>query len=227
MKERPILYSSPMVHAKLAGRKTQTRRVAKFKFFEGQNPDFSGYTPGCYHSHLPASGYVLRSRGGGGCWNDRTEPLLCPYGVPGDRLWGRETHAVLRMKEHAVVAYRASCDRDAFDYFDPFRSLVQRIEVKKWTPSIFMRRQYSRILDEVVSVRVERLMDISEVDAIAEGLESARLIGVPRFWWPGGNANYGSARECYLAGWDTINAKTAPAKSNPWVWRIETKPVRT
>jgi hypothetical protein len=211
MKERPILWSAPMVLALLARRKTQTRRVAKFKLFDGQNPDFSGYTPGCYHSDIAASGYVLRSRGAGGCWNDRTKPLK-PYALVGDRLWGRETWAWVgeyHFHDHRSIMWRAtSGDSRPLD--------------GRWRPSIFMPRWASRLLDEVVGVRVERLQDISEPDAIAEGIEDRGRLSLSgqRWCWPGGNEAFTTARAAYLAGWDTINGEGSAAK-NPWVWVIE------
>jgi hypothetical protein len=210
-----------MVLALLAGRKTQTRRPAKFEFTDGANPEFSGYSPGCYHSSMPTSGYVLRSRGAGGCWNDRTKPLK-PYALVGDRLWGRETHALLDIDGRQVVAYRATFERDEFDYVGP-DGCIQRIEVKKWRPSIFMFREMSRLLHDVTAVRVERLLDITEADAIAEGLvtdvdEQGTLYAFQR-----GGEYFTTAREAYLAGWDTINGKGSAAK-NPWVWVVSFTP---
>jgi hypothetical protein len=234
VKERGILYSAPMVLAKLAGRKTQTRRVAKFQFYEGQNPDFGGYTPGTYMTGGTPGTWVLRSRGAGSCWNDRTQPLDCPYGKPGERLWGREAwglhspsdptdwfrESLKKLSDEAFrasweVAYRASWDVDDGSCF--------------WRPSIFMRRQHSRILDEVLAVRVERLQDISEADARAEGLEPVRSEieqgQFGDFWrWPGGATLFDDPRSCYFAGWDTINGAGAAAK-NPWVWAVTTRPV--
>lgn len=234
MKERPILYSAPMVLAKLAGRKTQTRRVAKFQFLEGQNPDFSGYTAGTYMTGGTPGVWVLRSRGRGACWNDRTDPLNCPYGGPGDRLWGRETFGISDDREDIDMA-RAL--KDAKEQM-PWASVIYRADANsshalshlvdgRWRPSIFMPRWASRLLDEVVSVRIERLGDISEADAIAEGLISKPSIvtGQTMWSWPTATHWFARAREAYLAGWDTINGKGAAAK-NPWVWRVETRPVR-
>jgi hypothetical protein len=84
VKERPILFSGPMVRAILEDRKTQTRRVAKFVPREGVNLAFTGLTPGNYCTGRIDSGWVLQSRGAGACWNERTAPLKCPYGLPGD-----------------------------------------------------------------------------------------------------------------------------------------------
>lgn len=86
MKEHPIIFTPANIRAILEGRKTQTRRVAKWKPREaGLNLDAASLSVGYYHTGVPSSGFVLRSMGGS-CWNDRTYPLHCPYGVPGDRL---------------------------------------------------------------------------------------------------------------------------------------------
>lgn len=211
MKERPILWSAPMVLALLAGRKTQTRRVAKFVFKAGQSPEFSGYTPGTYCTDVPSTGYVLRSRGAGHCWNDRTEALK-PYALVGDRVWGRETFCWAHTDE-ADPVYRAD---------HPWRDDVT------WKPSIFMPRRASRLLHEVTAVRIERLQDITEADALAEGIEALRnpATGEEVFTWPGGMAAppeaFKSARAAYLVGWESINGDGSAAK-NPWVWVISFK----
>lgn len=132
-----------------------------------------------------------------------------PYARVGDLLWGRETYAV---KQGGGAWYRADGDAEEI--------------VGKWTPSIFMRRWASRLHHEVTAVRVERLKDISDDDAIAEGLEEREGDDRhDRLWsWPGSTSLFESPRACYWAGWDTINKKT-PASSNPWVWCISFKPV--
>lgn len=241
MKERPILWSAPMVLALLAGRKTQTRRIAKFEFYEGQNPAFSGYTPGCYHSDIATSGYVLRSRGGGGCWNDRTKPLK-PYALVGDRLWGRETfapcEAPIRTGHYqyaadGAVGVRADGEWRLTGYTvgltrgDFTGCWVGR--PSKWKPSIFMPRAASRLLHEVTAARVERLQDITEADALSEGIEALHnpKTGEDMFTWPGGMVAppeaFRSARAAYLTGWDLINGMSSAAK-NPWVWVVSFSP---
>lgn len=204
MRERGILFSKPMILALLAGRKTQTRRLIKFGPAYASKPPTRDEAVARYG---PGGAFALES----GFFD--AKPAYRPH----DLLWVRETHAVLRMKEHGVVAYRASCDGDAFDYFDPFRSMVQRIEVKKWTPSIFMKREHSRIAREVTGVRAQPLLDISAEDALAEGLEEVAGLGVPEYRWPGGERTFLDPRECYLAGWDMLHGKGS-AEKNPWVF---------
>ena len=131
MADRPILFSAPMVRALLAGTKTQTRRVCKLDVRSGM-PE-------------PELASLLR---------------CCPYGVPGDRLWVRETWAPLTVG----YAYRA----------DPVWNAPP---ADRWHPSIHMPRAASRITLEVTGVRVERLQDISEADVIAEGCPRQMLYG--------------------------------------------------
>jgi hypothetical protein len=117
MKERPILFSAPMVRALLAGTKTQTRRIVKWKPREsGLNLGFSGLSAALYNTANQASGWVLRSRVR---WRmlerSNVSAAHCPYGTPGDRLWVRETHARFHIGEGMdrpvpeCVAYRATC----------------------------------------------------------------------------------------------------------------------
>jgi hypothetical protein len=199
MKERPILYSAPMVLAKLAGRKTQTRRAIKDDWWRCLDPEDK---------------------------DDRARALkMCHYGVPGDRLWGRETWAP------DAFTGRIMREGRPFDTTQAKRTVFYRATEPNagapgyktiWRPSIFMPRWASRLLDEVVSVRVERLQDITRDDAIAEGLE--RRPGSPNWFWPGGPEGFGDPCACYFRGWDMINGKGAAAL-NPWVWVVETRPV--
>jgi hypothetical protein len=143
MKERPILFSGPMVRAILDGRKTQTRRVVK----------------ACH---------MVMDHGedaAGNCINAGYIPAipLCPYGRRGDRLWVRETWS--QHPRFADVAFRA--DGDEFEDSDGF------LWAPRWKPSIHMPRSLSRILLEVTGVRVEHLNEISGADCIAEGIVEA------------------------------------------------------
>lgn len=148
MKERPILFSAPMVRAILDGTKTQTRRVVKHRHLafiggKGQENDPSAW------------GF------GAGVQNESYR-LVCPYGIPGDRLWVKETwHPGGPENNHDGVIYRAT-DPGWDDSGSGLR----------WRPSVFMPRWASRITLEISSVRVERLQDITEEDARAEGAES-------------------------------------------------------
>lgn len=150
MKERPILFSGPMVRALVAGTKTQTRRVVK------PQPDST-------HSSFPywnIGGYRTswcRSAADGGPL-EPANPLLCPYGQPGDRLWVRETFGHFERNEN----FKPGCE--VF-----YRADGNCLELEPWRPSIHIPRWASRITLDIKAVRVERLQDISEADCRAEG----------------------------------------------------------
>jgi hypothetical protein len=203
MKERPILFNAPMVRALLAGTKTQTRRVVKPQPREG-NDITSGrgelaWQTGVGHfivSTLPKAPKLFVER--------------CPYGRPGDRLWVRETFTAFDV---GFVTYRADFNSDPAE--DRAHGIV-------WTPSIHMPRWASRILLEIVSVRVERLQDISEADAMAEG------ITVPNCgcgWGLDGDLLSGTASGAYMLLWESINGHGS-WDANPWVWVVEFKRVQ-
>lgn len=194
MKERPILFSGPMVRAILSGRKTQTRRVVKPIF------DVARVTYGC-----------IGGQGFGFIFGNKV--VRCPFGEIGDRMWGKETHAPM-LGGGWVYAADYSAER-----------LKQKDGKGFWKPSIFMRREASRISLEIVSVRVERLQDISEADAIAEGIErdAAEFKNYnakdKAFPWIGG---VGAAVISYRTLWESING-VGSWEANPWVWVVEFK----
>lgn len=196
-KERPILFSAPMVRAILEGRKTVTRREIKprmrsadTQFELHQQPDGSWRPLHTFdESCMDAKG--------------TEHPIVCPYGQPGDQLWVREAWAQVNVAQapgESWVVYR-ECDNRT-DYGGP------------WKPSIHMRRRDSRILLEITDVRVERLQDISEEQAEAE------LGGYHPY---GGMQDLGSAQR-FSRLWRDINGDGAWA-TNPWVWVVEFKRV--
>ena len=192
MAERPILFSAPMVRALLAGRKTQTRRPVSKKLtaHHGAPVQFAS-TPTDPHELLFSS----------------SDPDAAPHvmvTVPfhaDQRLWVRETFAHRDREFHPEGCYwYAATD----DYEGPSK------------PSIFMPRAASRIILNVTSVRVERLHDISETDAIAEG------VTFDGQWWLGADHPvkgtpkvFPTARQAFASLWDSINAERAPWASNP------------
>lgn len=156
MKERPILFSGPMVRAILDGRKAQTRRVIK------QIP----HKP-VAHARVNHQGFVE--------WVDTdgvayTGGKPCPYGVVGDRLWVRETWKPTGLLAGAKPSETRACGHFAYAADAEQRRRDQHI---RWRSSIHMPRWASRITLEVTGVRVERLQDISEDDATAEGFEAS------------------------------------------------------
>ena len=211
MKERPILFSGPMVRAILEGRKTMTRRVVKLRYgadvvvtngqvWKPARVDYAGYVD-------------------------------CPYGQVGDRLWVRETFGMFKQlpgdQIHALVRGDGRGDG-----FTPHYRATDTLEMPDgaWRPSIHMPRWASRILLEVVSVRVERLQDISEEDARAEGVERVVAgVGWRRYCDPDseevGVPPCGDARRSFRSLWKFINGDES-WNANPWVWVVEFKRVQ-
>jgi len=142
----------------------------------------------------------------------------CPYGQPGDRLWVRETFCDL---DDGEFEYRADgeCDPNV---------------VPRWTPSIHMPRAASRILLEIVSVRVERLSDISEADAVAEGVLPVAKVRPfdeheHQFWRDyrlSGDGTFcvRTPKESFASLWRSINGADS-WEDSPWVWVVEFKRV--
>ena len=226
MKERPILMSAPMIRATLSGSKTQTRRIVK------PTPEWVG----------PSGVLSYRGRVG-------LQHALSPHGQRGDRLWVREAFRFLDSfdgdspntvgdrcliagypKPWAPTHYEADGLRDNWMNVgtEPGSVIAGKLR-----PGIHMPRWASRITLEIVSVRVERLQNISEEDAIAEGVYCENVIvssyyanghhevGECRYFFHGGpDEGFESAVDAYTALWDSINGEGSWEK-NPWVWVIE------
>jgi hypothetical protein len=195
MKHIPILFKSEMVLAILDGRKTMTRRVVKFN----------------------EAGRVQRF---GKQWHidDPNALQACPYGQPGDRLWVRETWRAEELDGWGEDGIRYRAD----NHFQQIENTWEAAEKwggayrpeLKWQPSIFMPRWASRITLEVVSVRVERLQDITHNDACVEGAPSE-----PKYNDYGTGSIY---KDWFAALWDSINAGRGLGWDvNPWVWVVE------
>lgn len=204
MKEHPILFSAPMVHAILEGRKTMTRRVVDMRRHGW--PLREGVTP---EEHAADIAAVIS---------------LCPYGQPSDRLWVRETWDFRSWERDTVrISYGAGGLQE--DRVPPSRWNPTVYNYERWRPSIHMPRWASRLSLEVTAVRVERLQDISEEDARAEGADKGFEMDVAEFVTgkPIKNETY---RTGFRLLWDSINAKRGYGwGSNPWVWVVEFKKV--
>ncbi|HGM5916469.1 hypothetical protein [Pseudomonas aeruginosa] len=202
-RERPILFNDQMVRAILEGRKTATRRIAK----PVKHPDLGNiYAPGALVLEREPQHVIDRA---------------CPYGQPGDRLWVREAWQgpLISDEEQAAnqswwkdmtkfqnpghCAYRASGDDN--EYVDPDGYFHC-----KWKPSIHMPRWASRILLEITAVRVERLHDLSDPGALAEGVSHSEM------------HSGDSLVDVFARLWKSIGGDW---DANPWVWVVEFKRV--
>jgi hypothetical protein len=198
-KERPIIFSGDMVRAILEGRKTQTRRVMKcWRIWELQQ-----------ETHILADiEQNVRVRN-----NQQFIENYCRYGQPGDRLWVRETWASYLKKPSKIeqLVYKST---------HKFQGAVTNI---KWRPSIHIPRWASRITLEITGIRVERVIDISIQDAIAEGFNDRGKIGEP----PMHDDLMSRARGLFRNEWNKIYADKGFGWSvNPWVWVIEFKRIK-
>ncbi|EMM3368628.1 hypothetical protein RVS57_000156 [Pseudomonas aeruginosa] len=243
MKERPILFTGPMVRAILEGRKTVTRRVMKYQPHEDASVTVGNYNVTVVDRHGEQQ---PGPEAFGAWWSDGERGCICPHGQPGDRLWVRETWTDVNLCGAPALAYRADedirdlmeepgflDDRGAFNYDDPrvkpypFACWYADLDQARWRPSIHMPRWASRILLEITAVRVERLQDISDDQAEAEGVERPENITNVDVW-------DGAERELFNAMnqprarfrrlWSDINGSES-WDSNPWVWCIEFKRV--
>ncbi|HEY8606593.1 MAG TPA: hypothetical protein VIM12_05705 [Noviherbaspirillum sp.] len=234
MKERPILFSAPMVRAILDGTKTQTRRVVKLPH---QNPlgQWEPTTVGgptmttSAGQTIPEQDAIFHTRTG--------DTLMCPDGGPGDRLWVRE-NGWERPERTARML------RDGADTWPPYEYDVEPVtcctrgDLRQWgwkrRPSIHMPRWASRITLEIAGIRIERLNDCSETDAIAEGIEGCDVVingrSQGKTWldyslkcddpceW------FSSPIVSYRTLWEQING-AGSWDLNPWVWVVEFKRV--
>lgn len=218
MKEKPILFSGPMIRAILDGRKTQTRRVVKD---QGRFANYEEYfVDDCFM--ITFNGY----HGGGDekCTRAMLAENYCPFGVPGDRLWVRETwqYAVQQYCSCPQPSEPSPCDAWAEGtgcYSNRCGVVFQASGDKApaWRPSIHMPRWASRITLEVTDVRVERLQDISREDALAEGVDD----GFSGQYFPG-YIDMPAPVANFRRLWDSINGKRAGCSwaDNPWVWVV-------
>ena len=228
MKERPILFSAPMVRAILDGTKTQTRRVVKVKNAQ--------YIPPSPKADIPGWAQLLRG---------------CPYGQPGHQLWVREAWRIGAWSEDdgtICIDYQADGhnrrerlevpDGDDFLRYwqqstdDAIKVFGHQDRYKwepgqspcRWRPSIHMPRFASRLTLEITAVRVERLSDISEADARAEGITDG---GCTNCGYPepcGCGKPSPDARDAFCRLWQSING-AASWHANPWVWVVEFKAI--
>lgn len=229
-KEWPIIFSGEMVRAILDGRKTQTRRVVKQQkdWWRWMEPDVGG---GWCAGESPMDDKLrqaFRKAGGKG--------FDCPHGVPGDRLWVRETYRLLRGYDGLTPTLAGIAMGEDKDYSVDYRATPMTRDTGngpfafnpddwgKWRPSIHMPRWACRIVPELTDVRVQRIQEITEWEARDEGCEpvptrvqdlAAIVYGGPRW------VDAMSYLQGFAKLWDSLNAKRGyPLESNPWVWAI-------
>lgn len=211
MKERPILFNSEMVRATLDDRKSHTRRVVK------------KYPAGCIDRVMAKDGSCdikfirVHTFGNLHAGLSVTKWIKCPYGKPGDHLWVRETFSFYD-SANTEVQYRA-------DY--------PNWRPGGWKPSIHMPRWASRITLEIVNVRVERVQDITEEDALAEGIEQTDWAYSCEPYRNYNHPKMMTGRNCstpimsFSTLWDSINKKRGFGwQINPWVWVVEFKRIK-
>lgn len=250
MRERQILFNGEMVRAVLEGRKTQTRRVVepskRFPHYPICDPGGMA-DPWLVWWHGPeyySVGYAMD----------------CPFGQPGDRLWVRENFAAVHASvdmETGEAEHHGSWDIPPGDGDGYWRAVYaadgwgnREERGFPWRPSIHMPRWASRITLEVVGVRVERLQEITEEDAHAEGIERmqwdkqrgahpheglCRHCGQKRlqhvgsvracFGGTGTTFDVSTARGGFSWLWDSLAKPGATWADNPWVWVVEFNPV--
>lgn len=223
MKERGIIFNAEMVRSILSGQKTQTRRIVKGV----PSPhDFQGWV-------MSSSD---RKDEGKACWGVGEDPLISqmilvrpPFGEVGDRLWVRETWRRFNRADECGCESPCSCPSNGAPLY---RASYDDGE-SKWRPSIHMPRGASRILLEITGVRVEKLNDISEADAQAEGITFTDY-GLSRFrtqkpgwFWRKSSSSDECLSSAYWAFcnlWTNVYGEES-WRSNPWVWVIEFKRV--
>jgi hypothetical protein len=213
VKERPILFSAPMIRAILDGRKSQTRRICKDACARGVWADAAHPA----RDGMPIFWWNIT----GGAIRGRAEitqqtyetGLPCPYGGVGTRLWVRE-----KMREDAEGVWRYAADNEAVgcDRANEAAMVVwAHHNERTYCPSIHMPRWASRITLQITGVRVERLKSISLEDMRAEGLRPNNETSL--LWRE-------TLAENFRTLWDQINPKH-PWSSDPWTWVIEFKRV--
>jgi len=221
MKERGIIFTGESVRAIIAGRKTQTRRVMTSRPEEYSDIRVEAFSPARAdrNGELFASKEIFGAYSTDGEWG-----LACPYGAPGDRLWVRETWCraydldTEQPVEPPQYLYRATEDRHVVHYEGGENQ--DGTERSPWRSPLLMPRLASRLTLEVVAVRVERVQEISEAGAEAEGadpIEDGEM-------YPDGTSNrWLSYRDGFRNGWDRINGKRPGCawSDNPWVWVVE------
>ena len=203
VKERPILFSGEMVRAILDGRKTQTRRVVKPKANEKWLDWITDKNGNRLYDSNGNKRLLISSENG--------KEISCPYGVPGDLLWVRETHY---RWTGCGAPPRANFNRDRCYVDHPELLAMSRSGQIVSVPSIHMPRWASRITLRVTDVRVERVQEITHNDALSEGVDDVDQA-------PYGYSAYSYAIANFRRLWESINAARGFGwDANPFCWVV-------
>ncbi len=204
MKIKPILFSTPMIQAIIAGRKTQTRRIIKSKHESGMfevSKTLDGIVTG-----ITSINWDERPK------NDFTNDIK-PIAVAGDILWVRETWQDSQCFDYSMSGYQYKADKPASTHAEEYGI--------RWRPSIFMPKEAARIFLKVTNVRVERLQDISQLDAEQEGV---KIDDEGMMCWDYLENRWlthdGVPEKSFETLWQSINGIDS-WDANPWVWVYE------
>jgi len=231
-KEYSILYQTPMIQAILNGTKNQTRRIVKDQIFGLLNPQIAPKKAGdihwrydwdsekeiwdrheiiiqqncfCFEGEIERYINPCDTTKGTKLFLWQSSPRLCPYGQVGDYTWARETFQKLQTWEENGCQFYDLADK-SLSYFFEYKATNESNWDGKWKPSIFMPQSACRIVRENIDIRVERVADISEEDAIGEGVE---LVNDSNCLWKDYELTDGtkrlSARSSYKSLWNSIN----------------------
>ena len=237
MKERGVLFNGEMVRAILEGHKTQTRRIMKV-----QPPDetykFSTLCDTTAREERKHIGAHHFAKYDGFRQLDSTKYFRSPFGYKGDRLWVRENFSTdaITMYPCPKVWYQATefikcdgihtCPKESRGKWADCLTCWEEENGKfRWRPSIHMPRKASRITLEITNIRVERLQDISDEDAKAEGVETMQNYADDQ-WLSCANVRFGTQPNKFKFGvlWDSIQEQNK-WNENPWVWVVEFKKI--
>lgn len=228
MKERGMLFSAPMVRALLDGNKVQTRRLVsdlqqpKFK----ESKDFPDMAWGAIAQKHARWGFAVFGGTAEECAAALAESGCCPHGQVGDRIWVRETFCTVDDRDEGGELwydYRATPRYSDIAPAGWHEEADPKNRALKWTPGIHMPRAASRILLEIISVRVERLNQISEADCWAEGigavdgmLDDLEIIRLAKSM----GRCFEDAAPTFAALWESVYGAGSWA-ANPWCWALE------
>jgi len=219
--ERPVLFNEAMVRAIVDGRKSVTRRPVTVPWSKGFR--CQPYEPWFVESdgelHVDCSNW--KDSFGGGDYREFASCMPCPFGRVGDRLWVRETWAIAAGPRRGIDLEPMSAKNTAIVYREDWNKNQPDLPLDGcWSPSIHMPKWAARIWLQVLSVRVERLHEITESDAKLEGMAGDGAYGIGHIpSWQRSPRVYD-----FSVLWEDVYAKRGLGWNvNPWVWRIEFK----